>query len=185
MRADIMKKSSNSAASAILTEQELPDAASVFRHNCNAEAVQLPTAFSLWRTLPSYAFDIDKRAQVEQCLLNICSTIDGWRAAIGGDAAAAVNIALRIQPPWEITPRLDLVMTILVRAAFTNCGASFVPSHSLRQMPLDQKLKSRLATSWLTHNLLLAYPELASSGRLRRRRSSIAAQLFSGVEDAS
>jgi hypothetical protein len=143
-----------------------------------------PEVFSVWRTLPSHDFDAARRAEVEQCVSQISSTIDVWRKAIGGDDAAAVNIALRIQPPREITPRLDLVMTILVRAAFTNSGASFALSHLLRQMPLEQRLKCRLATSWLAHNLLLAYPALASTDKLPRRRS-IAAQLLAGVEDPS
>jgi len=141
-------------------------------------------ALSFWRTLPSYAFDAARKADLERCVSHISSTIDIWQKAIDGDAAAAVNIALRMRPPQEITPRLDLVMTILARSAFTNCGAAFALSHLLRRMPLEQKLKCQLATSWLTHNLLLAHPELASTGRLRHRRS-IAAQLLAGVEDAS
>jgi hypothetical protein len=141
-------------------------------------------ALSWWRCLPADAFDDTRKACLEDSVVRISSTIEEWRKAIGGDAAAAVNIALRTRSPAAVTPRLDLAMTVLLRCALKNPGAAFVLSVLIRRMPLPDGHKNRIAASWLVHNLLLAYPGLQRTGRLRRRRS-IAFQLLHGEESAS
>jgi hypothetical protein len=141
-------------------------------------------ALSWWRCLPAEAFDDARKARLEQCVARISSTIEVWRKAIGGDAAAAVNIALFMRFPAAVTPRLDLAMTVLLCCALDNPGAAFVLSVLIRRMPLEDGHKNRIATSWLVHNLLLAHPGLRRTGRLRRRRS-IAFQLLNGGESAS
>jgi hypothetical protein len=141
-------------------------------------------ALSWWRSVPADAFDDERKADVERCVSNISSTIEVWRKAIGGDAAAAVNIALLMGSPPSLTPGIDLAMTVLLRCALKNSCAAFIMSVLIRRMPIEDKLKNRIATSWLVHNLLLAYPGLQRTRRLRRRRS-IAFQLLNGVEDAS
>jgi hypothetical protein len=226
MRADMMKKSSNSTASALLAEQELcesPEKSFSFlnfeihreggrrtsvrtrevcvmsidkkseqplgadrrrRHESDrgaADDAAWSGALSWWRCLPADAFDDARKARLEQCVGRISSTIEVWRKAIGGDAAAAVNIALFMRSPAAVTPRLDLAMTVLLRSALDNPGAAFVLSVLIRRMPLED---GHIATSWLVHNLLLAYPGLRRTGRLRRRRS-IAFQLLNGGEGAS
>jgi hypothetical protein len=141
-------------------------------------------ALSWWRCLPAEAFDDARKAHLDRCVANISSTVEEWRKAIGGDAAAAVNIALRMRAPAALTPKLDLAMTVLVRCALNNPGAAFVLSVLIRRMPLEEGHKNRIATSWLVHNLLLAYPGLQRTGQLRRRRS-IASQLLNCEESAS
>jgi hypothetical protein len=144
-----------------------------------------PEPYKLWRMLPAEAFDEVRRLEVMGHVGLYMSSIKEWRDAIAGDAAAVVGIGLRMRIPDKIGYPVDARMTLLVHTALNGSpGVALVLSHMLRQMPLEHKLKSRLATSWLAHNLRLAYPELASTGRLRRRRS-IAAQLCSGVEDPS
>jgi hypothetical protein len=149
-----------------------------------AEDMAWSEALSWWRCLPADAFDDARKARLAQCVGRISSTIEVWRKAIGGDAAAAVNIALFMRSPAAVTPRLDLAMTVLLRCALDNPGAAFVLSVLIRRMPLEDGHKNRIATSWLVHNLLLAYPGLRRTGRLRRRRS-IAFQLLNGGESAS
>jgi hypothetical protein len=141
-------------------------------------------ALSWWRCLPADAFDDKRKAHLDRCVTNITSTIEIWRKAIGGDAAAAVNIALLMGSRPSVTPRIDLAMTVLLRCALKNSRAAFIMPVLIRRMPLEDKFKNRIATSWLVHNLLLAYPELQRTGRLRRRRS-IAYQLLNGEESAS
>jgi hypothetical protein len=160
------------------------------RRPCNesaggaAEDTAWSGALSWWRCLPADGFDDERKAHLERCVTNITSTIEVWRKAIGGDAAAAVNIALLMGSRPAVTPGTDLAMTVLLRCALKNSCAAFIMSVLIRRMPIEDKLKNRIATSWLVHNLLLAYPELQHTRRLRRRRS-IAFQLLNGVEDAS
>jgi hypothetical protein len=139
---------------------------------------------SWWRCLPAEAFDETRRAQLDSWVGSISSTIEVWRKAIDGDAAAAVNIALGMRAPTPVTPRIDLTMTVLLCCALKNPGAAFVLSELVRRMPLADGHRDRIATSWLVHNLLLGYPALRRTGRLRRRRS-IAFQLLNGEESAS
>lgn len=141
-------------------------------------------ALSWWRCLPAEAFDDTRKVEVGRCVASISSTIEVWRKAIGGDAAAAVNIALGMRSPAVVTPRIDLAMTVLLCCALKNPGAAFVLSELVRHMPLEDGHRDRIATSWLVHNLLLGYPALRRTGRLRRRRS-IAFQLLNGGESAS
>jgi hypothetical protein len=82
------------------------------------------------------------------------STIKEYRSAIAGDAACAARIALRMVVPDEIGYPTDARMTLLLHSALRgSAGAALVMAHMLRKMPLDHKLKNRLATSWLVRNL--------------------------------
>ncbi|HEY6735911.1 MAG TPA: hypothetical protein VI256_19300 [Roseiarcus sp.] len=150
-----------------------------------AELAMRPQPYALWRTLPAELFDEVRRIEV-MCHVDLFMTnIKEWRDAITGDAAAAVGIALRMTIPDEITYPVDARMTLLVYTALNgSAGAALVVAHILRQMPIEQELRSQLTASWLTRNLLIGYSELPSTGRLRRRRS-IAYQLLNGEERAS
>jgi hypothetical protein len=141
-------------------------------------------ALSWWRCLPAEAFIDAHKAHLDQCVADISCTIEMWRKAIAGDAAAAVNIALRMRLPAEVTPWLDLTMTILLRSAFKNPRAAFVLSELIRRMPLDETHKNRIATSWLVHSQLHSNPVLPRTGHLRRPRS-IASQLLTAKESSS
>jgi hypothetical protein len=150
-----------------------------------AELAMKPQPYELWRTLPAESFDEIRRLEVKCHVGLFMTNIKEWRDAVAGDAAAAVGIALRMTIPEEISYPADARMTLLVHTALNgSAGAALVLAHMLRQMPIERKLKSRLATSWLVHNLILAYPRLQRTGRLRRRRS-IAFQLLNGEESVS
>ncbi len=122
-----------------------------------------PATLAYWRRFPAEDFDDERREEISRCVVRISSTIEDWRAAIRGDAAAAVNLVLRIRTPHEITARLDLAMTVLANCAFDDPAAALVLAHKLNVMPLDRRERARLATSWLVHNVWL---------ESRRRRSS-------------
>jgi hypothetical protein len=128
-----------------------------------------PHALLLWRTVPAHDFDPTRRAAVADCMRRTSSTIDVWRKAVGGDAASAMSLALRMGIPSEITIRTDFKMTVLLHSALGgSAGAALVLSSLLRRMPIDNVLRRRLATSWLAHNFRHAWPELDRS-RVQRR----------------
>ena len=112
-----------------------------------------PSALAHWRTHTAECFDESLRAEVTDCVGAISSTDAQWRAAVGGCAAAACGLALRLGRPDVLGPRLDLVMTVLLARAFGDAGAAAVLSHVLGRMPLDRHLRRRLASSWLAHDV--------------------------------
>jgi hypothetical protein len=46
-------------------------------------------------------------------------------------------------------------MTVLLSSAFEDPAAALMLSQKLRQMPLEARLRTKLATSWQVTNLLL------------------------------
>jgi hypothetical protein len=114
------------------------------RRPCNesaggaAEDTAWSGALSWWRCLPADGFDDERKAHLERCVTNITSTIEVWRKAIGGDAAAAVNIALLMGSRPAVTPGTDLAMTVLLRCALKNSCAAFIMSVLIRRMPIER-----------------------------------------------
>jgi hypothetical protein len=112
-----------------------------------------------WRTLPAYAFDATKRRAVAATVATASSTLEDWRKAVGGDAPAAIKLALSLSPRKKITLRVDLVMTVLLRCALDgNAAAALVLSHLLRRMRIDPSVRRQLSTSWLAYNLTTIAP---------------------------
>jgi hypothetical protein len=126
-----------------------------------------PTVLSYWRTLAAESFDDGRRAEVAKCIRSIVAEAPELRAAIGGDAAAASGLVLRLKAPSRISTRIDLAMTILLSAAFENAGAALVLSHGIRRMPVNRRWRARLASSWLAHNIWLE--QRSRRGRANRR----------------
>lgn len=116
-----------------------------------------PTVLSYWRTFAAEAFNKRRRAEVAECVRSISATPPDWQAALRGDAAAASGLVLLLKTPSCISLRVDLAMTILLNTALGNAGAALVLSHALRRMPLDRRRRTRLATSWLIHNVWLEH----------------------------
>ncbi|MBR1281298.1 hypothetical protein JQ597_04515 [Bradyrhizobium sp. AUGA SZCCT0177] len=114
-----------------------------------------PAALSYWRDLRAEEFDEERMKEVATFVATISSTIPEWRRAAKGDAAAAIGLVLPCKPPERIGIKVDMPMTTLLNCAFDNAAAAFVLSHKLRTMPLDHLHRTRLATSWLVHNLWL------------------------------
>jgi hypothetical protein len=143
----------------------------------SAASTMKPQSYDLWRKLRAEAFDEVRRLEVAGHAGLYISSTGGAQDHIVGDAAFAVKIALRTKIPREISYSVDAKMTLLLHCALNgSAAASLVLAHMLRRMPLEQKLKSRLATSWLTHNRLLAYPKSAGTA---------SARIVSGVEHPS
>ena len=114
-------------------------------------------AMNLWRTVPAEGFTIERRNLVLECMSHISSTMTGWRRAVGGDAAAAVRIAIRMGNPPVLSPKVDLIMTVLLRSAFEDHAAALVLAHRLNAAPLeDRRIRAHLADSWLSYGVWLA-----------------------------
>jgi hypothetical protein len=144
-----------------------------------------PHPHELWRTLPAENFDEVRKLEVACHIAMYMSTIKEYRNAIAGDAACAARIVLRMEVPDEIDYPTDARMTLLLHNALRgSAGAAIVMAHMLRKMPLDRKLKNRLASSWLVRNLSRRGSETAPSERLFVRRS-IASQLLGNSDRQS
>ncbi|UWU76597.1 hypothetical protein N2603_43205 [Bradyrhizobium huanghuaihaiense] len=140
-------------------------------------------AFSYWRQLPPNAFDRRRRANLANGISKIGSIFPEWQAAIAGDAGAVVGIVLRLRPPFRISGRVDLAMSLLLNCAFENASAALVLSHALRRMHLARIKRTGLAESWLAHHHQLARSRgktgIASGGRRKPRASHDPARVHS------
>ena len=139
----------------------------------------------LWRTIPAQAFDEVRRLEVACHVGMFLTTIKEWKAAIAGDAAGAVRIAMNMSIPIDhFDYPTDARMTLLLHCALEgNAAAALVLAHLLRKMPLDSAHKNRLATSWLVRSFRALPAVGALQGEPRLRRRSIAAVLLGKEED--
>jgi hypothetical protein len=104
-----------------------------------------------WRTLPADAFDSSRKSVLRATLSTIAIFGEPtWRSAVGGSAAAAIGLALRLNPSRSTSAAYDLIVTSLaICAADGNAAACIVMSHVLRNIPGAGKAEARIATSWL------------------------------------
>jgi hypothetical protein len=113
-----------------------------------------------WRTLPADGFDSSRKSALRATLSTIAIFDEPtWRSAAGGSAAAAIGLALRLNPSRSTSAAYDLIVTSLaICAADGNAAACIVMSHVLRNIPGAGKAEARIATSWLA----LAFNEALS-----------------------
>jgi hypothetical protein len=106
-----------------------------------------------WRFMPANAFDVSALREMRGSLSTIAILEEPtWRSAAGGNAAAAIGLALRLNPARSTSTAYDLIMTALaICGAGGNAAACLVMSHVLRKMPGAGKAEARIATSWLVH----------------------------------
>lgn len=128
--------------------------------------------FSYWRRLPPEDLDRRRRAKLAGSISRLASIFPNWQAAMAGDAGAAVGIVLRLRPPFHISGRVDLAMSLLLNCAFGNASAALVLSHALRRTQIARNRRMQLADSWLKYNTQRAAPRpqlrSRSKGRIRR-----------------
>jgi hypothetical protein len=93
--------------------------------------------------------------KVAHFVAGISATMPEWRAAIRGDAAAAVGLVVGRRIPEHIGLRVDLSMTVLLACAFFDPAAALVLSHTLARMPLEPRERARLSASWSMHKIWL------------------------------
>lgn len=126
-----------------------------------------PGILSYWRIIPAEAFDDATQAEVIAFVRATTSTIPEWQRASSGDAQAAIGMVIHCKAPTSISIKVDFPMTVLLSCAFDDPGAALMLANKLGQMPLDPRLRTKLATSWQVANLLSS---LRRSARGRQRR---------------
>ncbi|MET4198643.1 hypothetical protein [Bradyrhizobium sp. LA6.12] len=111
---------------------------------------------SWWRTLPS-----DKLRDAEKLLLHATleriEVLRGGaelRAALRGDAAAAIAVTFLVTPIQDFTLEVDIVMTALLRcAADGDCAAALVLANVLGRTELGHAHATELSASWFVQHV--------------------------------
>jgi hypothetical protein len=115
-----------------------------------------PRVLKYWRTISAEAFDDATKAEVISFVQATTTTIPQLQRAISGDADAAIGMVMHRKTPSAIGVRVDFPMTLLLSCAFEDPGAALALSHKLGEMPLEARLRTKLATSWQVASLLLS-----------------------------
>jgi hypothetical protein len=113
-------------------------------------------ALAWWRMLPAHLFCDAERLDLRETLERL-AVIDGGKdftAALQGDPAAAIAVALTFLPIREVSFKVDIAMTVLLRCALDDApAAALVLSHVLGRAEWEGTLATDLSTSWLTRHL--------------------------------
>jgi hypothetical protein len=120
-----------------------------------------------WREYPAEMFNEELRSEVREWVRGIGTTIEEWKAAIHGDAPAAVMMALRMRMPAKVNAPLDVTMTVLLAAAFDDSVAASVMGNLLQRAPLDAVDRADLSTSWFLQKI---WRDSAANNARRQRR---------------
>lgn len=115
-----------------------------------------PGVLKYWRTISAEAFDDATKAEVISFVQATTTTIPQLQRAISGDADAAIGMVMHCKAPSSIGVRVDFPMTLLLSCAFDDSGAALALCNKLRQMPLEARLRTKLAASWQVTGLLLS-----------------------------
>jgi hypothetical protein len=149
-------------------------------------ATRRPQPYELWRTLAASEFDEVRKLEIVCHVGMFMSTIKEYRGAIAGDAACAAKIALCMVVPDEIDYPTDARMTLLLHSVLRgSAGAALVMAHMLRKMPLDHKLKHRLARSWMGRGQHRSGRDAPQDRQRLFVRRSIASQLLGKSDSQS
>jgi hypothetical protein len=123
--------------------------------NPGQQADHLDNPLASWRTLRALDFSFHDVTSLRTVLAK--TTLLGqpkWAAAVAGDGAAAVAVAISFIPAEKITQSLDLAMTALIACAIEgDPGAAIVASNILRHLPGATPRHHQIATSWFVSNL--------------------------------
>jgi hypothetical protein len=120
-----------------------------------------------WRSIPADAFDTSTARILREAIAAV-AIIDEptWRDAATGQVAAAVGLALRLNPQRTSAALYDLIMTALLAcAAEDDATACLAMAHVLRRSPGAGRSEAKLATSWLVRSFLKTLHSAQKAGR--------------------
>jgi hypothetical protein len=107
-----------------------------------------------WRQLPPDALYHAERSLLVATLesISLLHGGDDVQAAMHGDAAAAIDAALELMPIEEITLRVDVTLTALLRIALAgDAAAALVMAQIVGLTDIGHEFTTELAVSWLNH----------------------------------
>jgi hypothetical protein len=115
-----------------------------------------PAPLHWWRTLPPESFTEDHLETLTAMLSRLAIIREPqWPAAVAGDGAAAVGIALRAATGDALTPTIEVAMTALLPAAIGGDPAAALVLASVIDRMFGGVAGARLADAWLAHADLL------------------------------
>lgn len=112
-----------------------------------------------WRTLPPDALHDAEQAHLRETMerIDVLHAGNDLKAALAGDAAAAIDVTFALMPIEEITLTVDIGLTALCRCALArNSAAALVMAQVLGLTNLDHGLSIDLAMSWYKYGLRYA-----------------------------
>lgn len=115
-----------------------------------------PRVLKYWRTISVEAFVDATKAEVITFVQATTTTIPQLQRAISGDADAAIDMVMHCKAPSSIGIRVDFPMTLLLSCACDDSRAALVLAETLRRMPTEPRLRTKLATSWQVASLLMS-----------------------------
>lgn len=113
------------------------------------------TPLAWWRWLPSHKLRDAEALLIDATLARIVvlRTDRDLRAALRGDAAAAIAAAFTLLPIEELTLEADIAMTALLRCALNgNPASALALSNILGRTGLTHPFATELAASWHAKN---------------------------------
>jgi hypothetical protein len=109
-----------------------------------------------WRMLPPHLLGEAERVLVSSALQRLAIIGGGTKvaAALQGDAAAAVSVALSLVPLREVTLQVDVAMTALLSCALNgNAAAVLVLAHILGRAQWGDPDAEELGLAWLDRHI--------------------------------
>lgn len=110
------------------------------------------TPLTWWRRLPAHVLRDRERAQISETLryVDVLRSDAEFRAALNGDADAAIATALSMMPINSIDFHTDIAMTALLRCALAGqAAAALVLAQIVGLTDVGHALSRELSVSWL------------------------------------
>ena len=110
------------------------------------------SALAWWRTMTPESLHGANRQFLFATLrqISMLHGDDDFTAALRGDAAAAISVALAVMPITNITLQVDIAMTTLLRSALeSNAASALVMAQVVGLTDFGHPFGTALAASWL------------------------------------
>ncbi len=131
-----------------------------------------PTPLVWWRSLPADKLEVGDVGRLRRAMRGLQIFGEpGWNAAVSGDAAEAIGVAIRVAVTKPcIEPVVDLVMSAVLGAAIEeDHGARHFLAHMLRKRGAVDPLAESVAASWITASRAAAKVRRSSKPQARIR----------------
>ena len=119
------------------------------------QSIRVKGPLSYWRRIGPDSLDEVMRAKLAKSLRDISPSSHEWRRALQGDVSTACGLALKLKFPISMGTQTDIVMSVLLCAAFENAAAALVMSYLLKRIPLPPEDSARLSALWSVHQIWL------------------------------